>query len=151
MPNKRKCNIITTNKKASYNYFLTEEYTSGIVLTGTEIKSIRNGKVSINDAFCTIHNYDVFIRQMFIAKYNLANCYNHEEYRVRKLLLQKHEIRKLKNKKIKNYTIIPTEVFINNRGLAKIKIALAKGKKQYDKRQSLKEKDMKKKINIYES
>ena len=149
MSNNRNCRIITTNKKASYNYFITEEYTAGIVLTGTEIKSIRNGKVSINDAFCTIHNYNVYIHQMFIAKYSLANCYNHEEYRVRKLLLQKHEIRKLQNKKIKNYTIIPTEVFISNRGLAKIKISLAKGEKKYDKRQSLKEKDMKRKIKTY--
>jgi len=149
MHNNSKYRVITTNKKASYNYFIAETYTAGIVLTGTEIKSLRNGKVSINEAFCTIHNYDVFIRQMFIARYSLANYYNHEEYRVRKLLLQKHEIRKLQNKKIKNYTIIPTEVILTQRGLAKIKISLAKGKKKYDKRQSLKEKDINRKIKTY--
>lgn len=133
--------IIARNKKASHDYYLLNTYEAGIVLRGTEIKSVRANKVNIGDAYCIIRNEEMFIVNMHIAKYDQGNLFNHDETRSRKLLLHKKEIVKIFNKiGQESLTIIPLKVYME-KGLAKIEIALAKGKKNYDKRQSLKEKD----------
>ena len=136
--------ISIINKKAKFNYFIEDEYTAGIVLTGSEIKSIRRRNVSISDSFCEFNNDDeLFISKMYIKEYQ-NSTYNRNSLSQRKLLLNRKELKKLK-KQITDVglTIIPLKLFINESGLAKIKIALAKGKKLYDKRQSLKEKELK--------
>ena len=135
------------NKRASFEYYLLQEYTAGIQLTGTEIKSVRDGKASIADAYCTFRGTELFVINMHIAEYTMGTIYNHEPKRDRKLLLTKRELRKLLVKvKEKGLTIIPTQFFINEKGLAKLTIALAKGKHSYDKRDSLKQKDIKREI-----
>ncbi|ADQ18207.1 SsrA-binding protein SmpB [Leadbetterella byssophila] len=132
------------NKKASFEYFFLDEYTAGMVLTGTEIKSIREAKVSMADAYCIFHRGELFVKNLNISKYDNGTYYNHDPLRERKLLLSRKELRKLEGKLTdKGLTIIPTRLFINDRGLAKLDIALAKGKKLYDKRESIKEKDIK--------
>ena len=139
--------ISIINKKAKFNYFIEDEYTAGIVLTGSEIKSIRRRNVSISDSFCEFNNNnELFISKMYIKEYQNSN-YNRNSLSQRKLLLNRKELKKLK-KKITDVglTIIPLKLFINDSGLAKMKIALAKGKKLYDKRQSLKEKELKRDI-----
>lgn len=136
--------ISIINKKAKFNYFIEDEYTAGIVLTGSEIKSIRRRNVSISDSFCEFNNNnELFISKMYIKEYQ-NSTYNRNSLSQRKLLLNRKELKKLK-KQITDVglTIIPLKLFINDSGLAKIKIALAKGKKLYDKRQSLKEKELK--------
>ncbi len=140
-------NISIKNKKASYQYQLLEKYLAGIVLTGSEIKSIREGKVSLQEAYCDFRNGELYIRSMNIATYKQATYNNHQPLRERKLLLNKRELRKLKKKlDEKGLTLVPTKLFINNRGLAKIEIALGKGKKLFDKRESIKEKDTKREL-----
>src|SRR6056297_3077328 len=137
-------NINIKNKKASFEYEFIETFVAGIKLTGTEIKSIRQGKASIAEAYCYFDRGELWVKSMHIAEYAFGNRFNHEMKRERKLLLNKKELRKLQRKiKEKGLTIIPTRLFVNDRGWAKMKIALAKGKKVYDKRQSIKEKDMK--------
>ena len=139
--------ISIINKKAKFNYFIEDEYTAGIVLTGSEIKSIRRRNVSISDSFCEFNNNnELFISKMYIKEYQNSN-YNRNSLSQRKLLLNRKELKKLK-KQITDVglTIIPLKLFINDSGLAKMKIALAKGKKLYDKRQSLKEKELKRDI-----
>jgi len=132
------------NKRAFYEYFISDEVTAGIMLTGTEIKSIRNGKVNITDAYCTFIGNELFIRNMFIAEYKYSSYNAHEPRRDRKLLMTARELAKYHNKiKDKGLTIIPLRLFINEKGLAKLDIALAKGKKLYDKRASIKSKDVK--------
>ncbi|MFY7829587.1 MAG: SsrA-binding protein SmpB [Flectobacillus sp.] len=132
------------NKRASFEYFFLETYTAGIMLMGTEIKSIRQGKVNLTDAYCVFLNEELFIRQMNISKYSEGTHYNHEPLRDRKLLLTKRELGKLQNKlKDQGLTMVPTRMYISDRGFAKIEIALAKGKKLYDKRETIKEKDVK--------
>lgn len=132
------------NRKASFEYYFLEEYSAGMVLTGTEIKSIREGKVSMADAYCFFDKGELYVKNMNISKYEYGTHYNHNPLRDRKLLLSRKELRKLENKLTdKGLTIIPKRVFINDSGLAKMDIALAKGKKLYDKRDSIKEKDMK--------
>jgi SsrA-binding protein len=132
------------NKKASFEYFFLDEYTAGMVLTGTEIKSIREAKVSMADAYCIFHKGELFVKNLNISKYDNGTYYNHDPLRERKLLLSRKELRKLEGKLTdKGLTIIPTRLFINDKGLAKLDIALAKGKKLYDKRESIKEKDIK--------
>lgn len=131
------------NRRASFEYVFLETYTAGIVLTGTEIKSIRQGKVNLQDSYCLIHNDELFIRQMSISVYTEGTHYNHEPLRDRKLLLTKREIKKLAEKlKDQGLTMVPTRLFTNERGFAKVDIALAKGKKLYDKRESIKERDV---------
>lgn len=131
------------NRNARYEYELLDKYVAGIVLTGTEIKSIRLGKVNLKDAFCAFQDKELYVRQMHISPYFLGTSYNHEETRIRKLLLKKKELRKIeKRKDEKGLTIVPTRLFINARGFAKMEIALAKGKKLHDKRNSLKQKDL---------
>lgn len=139
---KRVTNINIKNKRATFDYIITDTYTAGIVLTGTEIKSIRLSKVSLVDTYCTFINNELWVKNMHIAEYFYGSYNNHVARRERKLLLNKKELRKLLDaEKNPGFTIIPTRLFINEKGLAKLVIALAKGKKQYDKRQSIKEKD----------
>jgi SsrA-binding protein len=133
------------NKKAKFEYQLLDQYNAGIVLTGTEIKSIRLNKASISESFCEFNDkQELFIVNMFIDEYEFGNHYNHKTKSQRKLLLNKKELKKL-NKDVKNsgLTIVPLKVFINEKGFAKILISLAKGKKTYDKRQVIKDRENK--------
>lgn len=130
------------NKRATFDYELIDTYTAGIVLTGTEIKSIRLGKASLVDTFCYFNNGELWVKNMHIAEYSYGSYNNHTARRERKLLLTKREIGKLaRETKEPGFTIVPVRMFINEKGLAKVVIALAKGKKQYDKRESLRERD----------
>lgn len=139
--------VIVKNKKAHLEYNIIETYTCGIVLKGTEIKSIRAGKVNINDAYCIFLWDELWIKNMHIAEYQYGNIYNHDPKRDRKLLLNRHELKRLQTKnKEKGMTIIPIKLFINERGLAKLEIALAKGKKLYDKRESIKKRDIQREL-----
>jgi SsrA-binding protein len=132
------------NKKASFEFEFIDKFVAGLVLTGTEIKSIREGKVSLTEAFCYFRREELYIKQMHIAPYSMAASYNHDAVRERKLLLNKKELNKLQTKFAeKGLSIIPLRIFINDRGLAKVEVALAKGKKIHDKRESIKEKDVK--------
>lgn len=136
------------NKKARYEYFLEDKVVAGIQLTGTEIKSIRYAKASLQESYCLFVNDELFVRNMHISEYTLGTYNNHEPKRDRKLLLTKRELRKLQTKvNEKGYTIIPVSLFINDKGLAKLEIALGKGKHTYDKRASLKEKDLKRDLD----
>ncbi len=140
--------ISIRNKKAGYEYFLLEQFTAGLVLTGTEIKSIREGKANLTDSYCAFDNGEIFVLNMHISEYKYGNQFNHEPKRPRKLLLTKREMRKLITKlKDKGITIIPVELFINEEGYAKLTIAIAKGKKLYDKRETLKSKDQQREID----
>ncbi len=130
------------NKRATFDYELLETFMAGIVLTGTEIKSIRLGKASLVDTFCILEKGELWVRNMYIAEYFYGSYNNHSARRDRKLLLNKKELKKIQRMvKETGYTIVPTRLFLNDKGLAKLNIAVAKGKKMYDKRQSLKEKD----------
>jgi len=136
------------NKRASFEYFLVEKLVAGIQLYGTEIKSIRTGKVSLADAYCQFVEGELFVKEMHIAEYVMGTHANHDPKRERKLLVTKRELKKLENKtKEKGFTIIPTLLFINENGLAKLEIALARGKHFYDKRDSLKKKDIQREID----
>jgi len=142
-----KNDINIRNKKASYEYHFIDKYVAGIVLTGSEIKSIRLGKVNLQDAYCTFFGGELFVKEMHISPYLMAKEINHEPKRERKLLLSRRELKKLENKnKEKGLTIIPIRIFLNDRGLAKLEIALAKGKKQFDKREDIKEKDLRREM-----
>ena len=130
------------NKRASFDYELLDTFTAGIVLTGTEIKSIRQGKASLVDTYCLFERAELWVRNMYIAEYFYGTYNNHSARRDRKLLLNKIELRKLTRlTKETGFTIIPVRLFINEKGLAKLVIAVAKGKKEYDKRQSIREKE----------
>ena len=132
------------NKRASFDYEFLEEYNAGIILTGTEIKSVRAGKASLVDSYCYFDKGELWVKGIHIAEYRLGTYYNHEEKRERKLLLTRKELRKLeRNVKETGLTIIPVKMFITDKGWAKLRIALAKGKKEYDKRETLKLKDAK--------
>jgi len=136
------------NKRVSWEYYLIEKIVAGIVLTGTEIKSIRNGKASLADSYCYFEGHELFVRGMHIAEYSFASYNNHLAKRDRKLLLNARELRKLHVKvKEKSMTIVPIMLFINEKGFAKLEIALARGKHFYDKRNSLKDKDTKREID----
>lgn len=140
------------NKKAYYDYNILDKYVAGIILTGTEIKSIRQGKASLIDTFCTVENDGVWMRNSYVAKYDEGSYNNHEERRNRKLLLTKTEQNKLlKHAMVQGNTIVPLKMFIDNRGFCKVEIGLAKGKKDYDKRESIKEKDLKRELERYKT
>jgi SsrA-binding protein len=135
-------NIVIKNKKASHDYEFLEKFIAGIILSGTEIKSIRLGKATIADSYCLFENGELYLRGMHISEYWWGNLNNHDPLRDRKLLLKSRELRKIERKvKETGLTIIAIKVFINERGLAKAEIAIAKGKKEYDKRETLKRKD----------
>lgn len=144
----KKSNVLIKNKRATFDYEIMERYTAGIQLFGTEIKSIRDSKASLVDTFCSFINNELWVRNMHIATYFFGTYNNHEVRRDRKLLLNKKELAKLvRGTKETGYTIVPTKLFINDNGLAKLEIGLARGKKNYDKRQSLKEKEDKRAID----
>jgi len=141
-------NINIKNKRASFEYHLLERYVAGIALLGTEIKSIREGKANINDSFCAFFDKDLYIRNMHIAEYSHGSFYNHESKRDRQLLLTKKELKKLFLKgEEKGFTIIPLRIFVSERGFAKVEIALAQGKKDFDKRDSIKERESKRELD----
>ena len=130
------------NRRATFDYAIGDTFTAGIVLTGTEIKSIRAGKASLVDTFCYIHNGEMWVKNMYIAEYDRGSYNNHLPRRERKLLLNRKEIRQLeKNGKEAGFTIVPLRLFINDRGYAKLVIGIGRGKKEYDKRQSIKERE----------
>ncbi len=142
MKNKEK-QIFVKNKKATFDYEIIQKYTAGIVLAGTEVKSVRDSLVSLVEGFCTFINGELFIRNIHIAEYANGTYNNHKTKRDRKLLLQKKEIQKLQHElKNKSLTIVPLQLYFNDKGWAKIDIALARGKKQFDKRETIKKKDI---------
>ena len=137
-------NIKIKNRKAFFEYFISDKFVAGIVLTGTEIKSIREGKVSLDESYCAFKEDELFVMNMHIAEYKFGTYNNHEPKHDRKLLLNRKELKKLNIKiKEKGFTIIPIVLFVSEKGLAKLEIGLAKGKKLYDKRESIKTKDNK--------
>ncbi len=140
--------IVIRNKKASHDYEFLEKFTAGIKLTGTEIKSIRLGKVSLADSYCFFSENELYIKGMHIAEYYWGNLNNHDPLRERKLLLNRKELNKIERKlKETGLTIIVIRVFINDRGLAKAEIALARGKREYDKRESIKRRDSERELD----
>lgn len=143
-----KSDINIKNKKASFEYHILETFTAGIKLLGTEIKSIREGKANISDSFCTFINEELYVRNLHISEYSHGSFYNHEAKRDRKLLLTKKELKKLVIKgEDKGLTIVPLRIFISDRGFAKMDIALAQGKKAFDKRETMKERDVKREMD----
>lgn len=138
--------ILVNNKRVAHDYFILETYECGIVLKGTEIKSIRLGKFSIKESYVRVRNYEMFIIGMHISKYDYGNIFNHDEDRDKKLLMSKREIIKLGQKvKLEGLTLVPTKVYLKE-GLCKVEIALCKGKKLYDKRESQKEEDVRRRL-----
>jgi SsrA-binding protein len=138
------------NRQAYYNYTIEETWHAGIMLKGTEVKSVRMSKVTLGDAFCVFIGEELFIRNMHIAPYAMGTDNNHEAKRDRKLLLKRRELLKIQEElKNQGLTIVPTRLFVNERGLVKVQIGLAKGKKLFDKRQSIKEKDVKRDLDRY--
>lgn len=134
------------NRKAKYDYFIEETHEAGIVLKGTEIKSIRNGRANFNDAYAIIQNQELYLLNMFIAPYHQGNLFNHDERRTRKLLMHKKEIIKLENKlRLTGYTLVPLKLYFKN-NKAKILLGLGKGKKSYDKREIIKKRDQEREI-----
>ncbi|MBO4734809.1 MAG: SsrA-binding protein SmpB [Paludibacteraceae bacterium] len=146
-----KKDVLIKNKRATFDYELVDKFTAGIVLVGTEIKSIRLGKASLVDTFCFFAgNNELWVKNMNISEYSFGSYNNHLPRRDRKLLLNRKELIKLQREvKDNGMTIVPTKLFINEKGLCKLEIALARGKKEYDKRESIKEKDAKRDIDRY--
>jgi SsrA-binding protein len=139
--------IVATNRKAFHDYHVGETYEAGIALTGTEIKSVRQGMVSLRDSFARVENGEVFLYDMHVSPYDAGNRYNHEPRRTRKLLLHKSEIRKLATKtQEKGFTLIPLKVYLKG-GRAKVELALAKGKRLYDKREDIKKRDVMRQVD----
>lgn len=141
MIEKNRLNIV--NRRASYEYHFITKYTAGMVLTGTEIKSIRAGQVNLGDAFCFIKDNELFVRNLHISLWKQGSYYNHEPMRVRKLLLKKSELKKIRAKALeKGFTVVPIKIFLADSGYAKIEIAVAQGKKNFDKREDIKKRDV---------
>lgn len=139
--------IVTDNRKARHDFFVEETYEAGLALTGTEVKSLRAGRANLQDSFARVENGEVLLYNMHISPYEQGNRFNHDPKRVRKLLLNRSEIRRLIGKtQEKGLTLIPLKVYFNPRGLAKLELALARGKKLYDKRAALAEKDAKREM-----
>jgi len=143
----KKSDILIKNRKAFFNYQITDKYIAGIMLLGTEIKSIRKSAVNLSNSFCSIENDNIMVKGMQISEYLHGNINNHDPVRDRKLLLNKKEIRQIKKKVFeKKLSIIPTKLFVNKRGFAKVELGLGKGKKEYDKRETIKKRDSDRKI-----
>ena len=135
-------NVNIKNRRASFDYEVLNTFTAGIVLTGTEIKSLRMGKAGLTDTYCIVDKKEVWLKNMYIAEYSYGSYNNHTTHRDRKLLLNRKEINDIEKSNLQpGYSVVPLRVFINERGLAKVVIAIANGKKQYDKRQSIKDRD----------
>jgi SsrA-binding protein len=138
------------NRQAFHEFFIDARYEAGMVLTGTEVKSIREGKASFNDAYCLIHKGEVWVKSLHIGVYSHGSVNNHDPLRDRKLLLQKREIRKIESKlKEKGYTLVPLKIFFNEKNLAKMEIGLARGKKLFDKRESIKQRDVEREMKRF--
>jgi SsrA-binding protein len=138
------------NRSAFHEYFIDNKYVAGIILTGTEVKSLRAGKASFNDSYCIIHKGEVWIKSLHIAEYSHGTVNNHDPVRDRKLLLQKREIKKIESKlKEKGYTLIPLLIFFNDKNLVKVEIGLARGKKLHDKRETIKKRDVEREMKRY--
>jgi SsrA-binding protein len=138
------------NRQAYFNYAIEDKYEAGVVLMGTEVKSIREGKVSFNDAFCLFDNHELWVRGLYIAEYKMGTTNNHISVHDRKLLLHKKELKKLEARmKERGYSIVPLKVFFTDKNFVKIEIGLGRGKKDHDKRQTIKERDSKKEIKQY--
>ena len=136
------------NRKASYDYHFLADFEAGMMLTGTEIKSIRMGEVNLKDAYCLFRKGELFVRSLYIAEYKYGTYNNHETRRIRKLLLHRRELKKLERKvKEKGFSIVPYRLYISERGLAKLEVKLAQGKKSYDKRDSIKERESKRDLD----
>lgn len=143
-------NIDSTNRRASFEFFFLEQFTAGLVLTGTEIKSIRQGKFNMSDSYCLFDDNELQVRNLHVSPYEKSTYYNHEPLRDRKLLLKRRELKRLALKlNDQGLTIVPTRLYINERGLAKLEIALAKGKKLYDKRETIKDRDLQREKDDY--
>ena len=135
------------NRSAYYEYHIDDKYVAGLVLTGTEVKSLREGRASFNDSYCYFHKGELWIKSLHIAEYSHGTYHNHEPLRERKLLLNKKELKKLESKlKEKGFTIVPLSIFFNDKGLAKIEVGLGKGKKLHDKRETIKARDTEREI-----
>ncbi|MEG1580623.1 MAG: SsrA-binding protein SmpB [Bacteroidaceae bacterium] len=149
MVEKKKAKAINIkNKRAEFDYLISDRYIAGIVLTGTEIKSIREGKASLVDTYCYINNGELWVKNMYIAEYFFGSYNNHPPRRDRKLLLNRKELRKIENDtKMPGFTLVPLLLFIDEKGRAKLRLGLARGKKEYDKRQTLKEKEDRREID----
>lgn len=138
------------NRQAYFNYYIEDKYVAGIVLLGTEVKSIREGKLSFNDAFCLFDDGELWVRGLFIASYTHGTSNNHIEVHDRKILLSKKELKKIQAKiKEKGYTLVPLKVFFTDKNLVKVEIGLGKGKKLHDKRETIKNRDVEKEIKRY--
>lgn len=145
---KKEIEVVSKNRRAGFEYTILETYKCGMVLTGTEIKSIRLGKVNIGDAYCVIQNDELYVRNMHIDEYEKGGFVNHPTRADRKLLVKKTELKRLTNKlKDKGLTLVPLMVFLSENGFAKIEIALAKGKKSFDKREDIKKKDVQREMD----
>ena len=138
------------NRSAYHDYFIEDKYDAGLVLTGTEVKSLREGRASFNDSYCYFHKGELWIKSLHITEYSHGSGNNHDPVRERKLLLQKKELRKMESKmKEKGYTIVPLRIFFTEKGLAKLEIGLGKGKKLYDKRETIKQRDTEREMKRY--
>jgi SsrA-binding protein len=138
------------NRSAYFEYFIDNKYDAGMVLQGTEVKSLRDGKASFNDSYCLIHKGEVWVKNLHIAEYSHGSVNNHDPMRDRKLLLQKREIKKIQSKLTeKGYTLIPLRIFFNEKNLVKMEIGLGKGKKMHDKRESIKQRDVQREMKRY--
>ena len=138
------------NRSAYHEYFIDAKYEAGMVLLGTEVKSLREGRASFNDSYCLVHKGEIWLKSLHIAEYSHGNANNHDPLRDRKLLLEKKEIKKIEGKlKEKGYTIVPLRIFFSDKGLAKIEIGLAKGKKLHDKRDTIKKKDVEREMKRF--
>ena len=141
-------NINIKNRKATFDYEIIETFTAGIVLTGTEIKSLRLGKAGLTDTYCLTENRELWLKNMYIAEYSYGSYNNHTTHRDRKLLLNRKELNRIaKASEQPGYSVVPLRIFINEKGLAKVVIAIARGKKAYDKRQSIRERDDKRALS----
>lgn len=138
------------NRQATFEYFIEDKYEAGIVLTGTEIKSLREGRASFNDSYCYIHKGELWVKSLHIAEYSHGTSNNHDPLRERKLLLNKKELRKIEARiKEKGITVVPLKIFFSEKGLAKMQIGLGKGKKLYDKRETIKQRDTQREMKKY--
>lgn len=138
------------NRQAYFEYYIDDKYVAGIVLTGTEVKSLREGKANFNDSYCIFHNGELWIRSFHISEYSHGTVNNHDPIRERKLLLNRRELKKIQAKiKEKGYTIVPLRLYFNEKNLAKLEIGLGKGKKLHDKRETIKQRDVQREIKRY--
>jgi len=138
------------NRQAYHEFFIDAKYEAGMVLLGTEVKSLREGRASFNDSYCLVHKGEIWLKSLHIAEYSHGNANDHDPLRDRKLLLEKKEIKKIEGKlKEKGYTIVPLRIFFSDKGLAKIEIGLAKGKKLHDKRDTIKKKDVEREMKRF--